>query len=399
MEYTQKGTSQFLQINIALFIAGFVTFANLYITQPLMPIFSKEFHLTPSEASLSLSISTITLAIGLIFTGAISEKVGRKKMMVLSIIVSSVLTIICTFAPSFHALLIIRAIQGLATAGIPAIAMAYLGEEVHPSQLGVAMGLYISGNSIGGLAGRIVIAGFTDLWGWRWAMIILGAFSLLLSLYFIVALPKSKNFQSQNMNIHSLIGTLINHMKNPNLLKMYLVGFLLMSSFVTLFNYISYHLKEAPYFLSASLVGWIFIVYLVGTISSTWFGSLADRFGKSRILLLGIFIMLTGSIVTVSIPLVVKILGIVIFTFGFFGSHSIASSIVSANASSNKAQASSLYLFLYYVGSSIGGTVGGYFWIHDGWTGVVLFIALMLCLSILIALRYTFIVRKNLRNS
>lgn len=384
MNFIEKGTKEFTLANLALFAAGLITFANLYITQPLMPQFSRDYGISPTTASLSLSVTTITLAFSLILFGSLSEAWGRKKLMTLSIFAASLLTIALAFSPTFEVLLLLRIAQGFVFAGVPAIAMAYLGEEMSPASLGAAMGLYISGNSVGGLAGRIIIGTMTDLYSWQVGVVFLGIISLLISAYFVWALPASKHFTPRPLQLNALTKSLFQHVKDPGLVCLFGIAFLLMSSSVTLYNYIGFQLMEPPYNLSTALVSWIFIIYLVGTFSSAWFGSLSDRFGRPRILLIGITIMLTGALLTAPVSLFVKLIGITIFTFGFFGSHSIASGWVSRRALRDKAQASSLYLFAYYMGSSIGGTAGGVFWSYFGWNGIVSFLAgLLVCCGLL----------------
>lgn len=393
--HIQKGSKDFTKANLALFAAGLCTFANLYITQPLLPVFSDEFGISPATASLSLSIATVILSFSLILFGSLSEAWGRKNIMTVSIIFSAVLTLILACSPSFESLLILRAVQGFVLAGVPAIAMAYLGEEMEPSSLGAAMGLYISGNSVGGLVGRIFMGTMTDLFTWRIGIILLGILSIVISLYFIWALPPSRNFKARPLNFAILTKSLLQHVKDPGLVSLFGIAFVLMGSFVTLFNYISYKLLDEPYSLSASIVGWIFIVYLVGTFSSAWFGSLSDRFGRQCVLFVGILIMFSGALLTLPVNLVMKIAGITIFTFGFFGAHSIASGGVSFRAKKDKAQASSLYLFAYYFGSSVGGTTGGVFWHYYGWNGIVVFISGMLFIALILALSYTLISKKE----
>ncbi|MGE7665742.1 MFS transporter [Ureibacillus composti] len=378
MTYLQKGTKQFTLANLALFAAGFITFANLYITQPLFPQFSKEFHVSPTVASLSLSVATVALSFSLILFGSLSEAWGRKKLMTISIFAASILTIALAFSPSFEILILLRIVQGFVFAGVPAIAMAYLGEEVDPASLGAAMGLYISGNSVGGLAGRIIMGTVTDLYNWQIGMIFLGLLSLVICAYFVWALPASKHFTPRPLQFKSLSKSLFSHLKDPGLVCLFGIAFTLMGGFVTLYNYISYKLLAHPYNLSATIVGWIFIVYLVGTFSSAWFGSLSDKFGRQKVLFIGIIIMFTGALLTLPVHLFIKILGIVVFTFGFFGAHSIASGWVSRRAKRDKAQASSLYLFAYYFGSSVGGTTGGIFWSHWGWNGIIAFISCLI---------------------
>lgn len=385
MNYIKKGTKQFKLTALALFAAGFITFANLYVTQPLLPQFTKEYGVTPTVASLSLSVSTVVLAFSLIFISSLSEAWGRKNFMTISILAASILTIAVAFSPTFEVLLLLRIVQGFVFAGVPAIAMAYLGEEMDPSSLGIAMGLYISGNTVGGLSGRVIIGTMTDLFNWQSGMIFLGVLSLIISIYFVRALPKSKHFTPKQLQFKTLTKSLLIHLKNPGLLCLFGIAFTLMGGFVTLYNYITFKLQSPPYNLKASVVGWIFIVYLVGTFSSTYFGSLSEKFGRKNMLFLGIVIMFSGAIATIPENLLCKIIGIIIFTFGFFGTHSIASSWVTKRAKQNKAQASSLYLFAYYFGSSVGGTLGGIFWMRWGWIGVIEFISVFLIASFLLA--------------
>ncbi|WP_409368788.1 MFS transporter [Lysinibacillus sp. 38-6] len=378
MDYIQKGTKAFNKANWALFLAGFITFANLYVSQPLLPTFAQEFHVSPAVASLSLSVTTLALSISMIIVGSLSEAWGRKSLMTISIFAASVLTLALAFSPNFETILVLRVIQGIVFAGLPAIAMAYLGEEMEPSSLGIAMGLYISGNSVGGLSGRVIIGTFTDLYNWQVGMIVLGIISLIISLLFIWMLPNSKHFTARPLQLKPLTQSLIQHLKDPSMLCLFGISFVLMASFVTLYNYIGFKLMAPPYNLSATIVGWIFVIYLVGTFSSAWFGSLADRFGRQKMLIIAIAIMLAGALMTLQSLLLLKIVGITVFTFGFFAAHSIASGWVSKRATHDKAQASSLYLFFYYFGSSVGGTAGGVFWMHFGWIGVIAMITVFL---------------------
>jgi len=381
MDYIQKGTKAFNKANWALFLAGFITFANLYVSQPLLPTFAQEFHVSPAVASLSLSVTTLALSISMIIVGSLSEAWGRKALMTISIFAASVLTLALAFSPNFQTILVLRVIQGVVFAGLPAIAMAYLGEEMEPSSLGIAMGLYISGNSVGGLSGRVIIGTLTDLYNWQVGMIVLGIISLIISMLFIWMLPNSKHFTARPLQLKPLTQSLIQHLKYPSMLCLFGISFLLMGSFVTLYNYIGFKLMAPPYNLSATLVGWIFVIYLVGTFSSAWFGSLADRFGRQQMLIIAIAIMLAGALITLQSLLLLKIVGITVFTFGFFAAHSIASGWVSKRATHDKAQASSLYLFFYYFGSSVGGTAGGVFWMHFGWIGVIAMITVFLVIA------------------
>lgn len=384
--YIQQGSRVHWRASAALFLGSFVTFAVLYCTQPLIPLFSAEFGTTPAVASLSVSMATGLLAFCMILMSWASDAAGRKPIMAVALFVAALLAIVTAFSESFMLLLGVRALQGVMLAGFPAIAMAYINEEFDPAATGLVMGLYVSGTSVGGMLGRVLVGAMTDLFSWRWALAIIGGVSLVVSIWFWFGLPNSRNFVPKKRPMAGLLSALARKLRDRELLTLFGLGFLLQGGFVTLYNYIGYTLMEPPYNLSQTVVGFIFLVYLTGTFSSTLMGRLADRAGSSRILAVSLAIMLFGGLVTLSGTLAVKIAGVAIFTFGFFGSHSVASSSVGKAAKSDKAQASSLYLLFYYLGSSILGTLGGKFLSLFGWGGIVGYITSLLVIALLLLL-------------
>lgn len=386
MTYIQKNTREFRNSSTALFLGAFNTFAILYSTQPIFTNLAEEFNLSPASASLSLSVASMTLAVSLLLVGSISEVYGRKIIMSASITLSSVLAILTSIVPNYTSLLVIRVLQGFASAGLPAIAMAYISEEFEPKNVGAAMGLYISGNTVGGMAGRLIIGTLTNLFNWRLALLCIGIVGLTNSILFLKLLPSSKNFVPRKLEINNLIKSLINHVKNPRLLCLYGMGFLLMGSFVSLYNYIGFELIAPPYNLNPTLVSFIFVLYLVGTFSSTFLSRMSDSYGRFNIIRISMVLMLSGACTTLGNSLVLKILGIGILTFGYFGCHSIISAWVGRIAAHDKAQASSLYLFFYYAGSSIGGTTSGLFLESHGWAGVISVIVMFVTTALLLTL-------------
>lgn len=385
--YIQRGTPQFIRVTLAFFSAGLATFALLYCVQPILPLLSQDFNISPAGSSLSLSAATGMLAFGLMFTGPLSDAVGRKSVMVIALMLAAVCTIICSFMTSWHGILLMRALIGLALSGVAAVAMTYLSEEIHPSFVALSMGLYISGNSIGGMSGRLVTGVLSDFFSWRIALAVIGLFALAAACMFWRILPASKHFRPTSLRPRTLAINFKLHWRDPGLPLLFAEGFLIMGSFVTLFNYIGYRLLAQPYYLSQAVVGLLSIVYLTGSYSSPKAGSLTSRYGRGPILLTSIGTMLVGVLIT-CFPSVISIfIGMMIFTAGFFAAHSVASSWIGRRARRAKAQASSLYLFCYYAGSSVAGTLGGIFWLNLGWTGVVAFIAALLLVALFVGQR------------
>jgi YNFM family putative membrane transporter len=384
--FIEKGTPQFRRTVLAMFAAGFATFALLYCVQPLMPVLSQSFGLDAARTSLVLSVSTAVLACGLVVTGPLSDAVGRKPVMGLALFGAAVCTLGAAVMPTWHGVLAMRALVGLCFSGVVAVAMTYLSEEIHPRVLGFAMGLYIGGNAIGGMTGRLIVGVIVDFVSWRVAVGVMGVLALVAATIFWKNVPPSRHFKSTPLKLSGLVEGFRLHLRDAALPWLFLEGFLLMGGFVTLFNYISYRLLAAPYHLSQTVVGMLSAVYLSGIYSSAWVGSLADRLGRRRVLWAAIAVMLTGVLVTLAEPLGLILVGMLIFTAGFFGAHSVASSWIGRRARQARGQASSLYLLSYYLGSSIAGTSGGVFWHRAGWTGVGLFIAGLLTVALVVAL-------------
>ncbi|WP_106476992.1 MFS transporter [Phytohalomonas tamaricis] len=384
--YIEKGSAGYLATMLALFSSGFATFALLYCVQPMMPILSDAFAIDAASSSLVLSISTAMLAVGMLITGPISDAVGRKSVMSLALLGASGFTLLGAIMPTWEGVLITRALVGLSLAGLCAVAMTYLNEEIHPRSIGVSMGLYIGGNAIGGMSGRLISGVMVDFVSWRVTLGTLGLIGLIAALIFIRILPPSRHFQPRSLKPRSLAAGFVGHFKDRGLPWLFFESFLLMGSFVTLFNYIGYRLLGAPYHYSQAVIGLLSIVYLSGIYSSAWAGGLADRLGRNRVFWAFIALMLGGLGLTLFEPVVLILIGMLLFTFGFFAAHSTASSWIGKRATQAKAQASSLYLFSYYVGSSLAGTLGGVFWHYGGWNGVGAFIAVLLAIALAVGL-------------
>ena len=386
ISYIHHGTPAFRQTNLALFAAGFATFGLLYCVQPLMPEFSQHYGVSEAGAAMSLSLTTGVLAVAMLFAGGLSDAWGRKSIMVASLLASAVLVLVTAVMPDWTALLIVRSLLGLTLSGLPAVAMTYVSEEMHPESIGLGMGLYISGSAVGGMGGRLISGVLADYFGWRIGVATVGVIGVLATFIFWRALPPSRHFVQQSLRWRTLAGRFSGVFHDRGLPWLFVEGFLLLGAFVTVYNYLGYRLLAPPYNLSQAVVGLIFGIYLVGTFSSAWMGHLAGKLGRRKVLWTAFALMLVGVALTMLQPLLLVLLGIVAITFGFFGGHSIVSSWVGRRAGTAKAQAASVYLFCYYMGSSIAGASGGLFYASHGWNGVALFVGVLVLAGLLVAL-------------
>lgn len=385
--YIEYGTRPFLAILFSLFLAGFAIFSSLYCVQPMMPIFADFFHVSPTHSSFPLSFSTIALAVGLLFTGLISDRFGRKPVMVTALFLAASLSIISSIFPLWEIFLVNRVLIGLSVSGVAAVAMTYIGEEIAQKDIGFAMGLYISGTAIGGMGGRLIAGVLIDYISWQNAMMIIGIINLCIATAFFLLLPASQHFQAYPIRFNRFYESFVKNLVDPKLRILFLQGFILMGCFVSIFNYMSYHLLEEPYQLSQTWIGLISIAYLAGIYSSPRAASWGKRFGREKVLPTMLIMMLLGLLIILITAFWSVILGLIIFTFAFFAAHSTASSWVSVQSLQYRAVGSSLYLFCYYLGSSILGSSSGLVWEMSGWMGLTSFIAVILMIGLFLAIK------------
>lgn len=382
----RAGTRAYRHTTLALFAAGMATFMTLWYVQGLLPVFSTEFSVTPTHSALAVSVTTALLAVAIVPAGMLSERFGRVPVMSFSALSSTAVGLLLPWSPTFEVLLAGRALQGLLCAGIPAVAMAYLVEELDARDTGAAMGIYVAGTSVGGLTGRLIPALGLDLMAWSWAFQAATALAAAFAVLFVWRVPASRNFAPRRISFGQSLAELGVHLRDRTLLCLFGLGFLLLGAFMAVYNYLAYRLLEAPFSLPASVVGSVFVLYLAGTVSSAVAGRYRDRFGRGRVLLAAVLVMTAGLAISVSNSLGVLLAGIALLTTGFFAAHSIASGWVPGRATTNRSGASSLYLLSYYLGSALLGALAGpAFAVYD-WPGLVVYVAVILTVALVLAL-------------
>jgi YNFM family putative membrane transporter len=383
----RRGEPGYRRASIALLAAGVSTFASLYSTQALLPLLSARLSVSPASATLTLAAATGALAIALLPAGWLADRFGRVPVMSGSLLAAALFGIGAALAPSFAILLVLRAAQGAALAGVPAVGMTYLAEEIHPDSLGSSIGLYIGGNAIGGMGGRLIAGALAGYGGWRWALAGVGGLSLVCAVLFWRLAPPSRRHVPGAVSARGALQSIAVHLRDRGQLRLDAMGALLMGTFVAVYNGLGFRLHAAPYGLSEAAIAAVFLVYPFGSVSSAVAGGLADRIGRRRVLPAGVVIALVGVAVTLLHPLALVITGIALLTIGFFAAHSVASSWVGRRAHSARAQASALYLLAYYVGSSIGGPLGGAAWSDGRWAGVTACAGVLLLSALTVSLR------------
>ena len=381
----RKGTIEYRRASIGMLLVGLAIFSSLYATQALLPTLTREMGIDPSTAALTVSAATGALAVCVVPASILSEKFGRGRVLVISALAATALGLTLPLAQSIEQLVVLRSLQGALLAGTPAVAMAWLSEELDERDLAGAMGLYIAGTSVGGLTGRLIPAFMLEVTGWRWALATSAAVSLALAVATAILLPEQRNFRPKaSIRPGAEVRAVAGHLRNPRLVGLVATAFIAMGVFVSMYNFFGFRAIN-DFGLAPSLAGLTYVMYLSGTWSSARAGSFVSRFGRGRVVLAAAVLMLTGALIGSSGNLIVTLVGLLLFTASFFALHSTASGWVGLIAEKDRAEASSLYVFCYYMGSSLLGAATGQAFEALPWAGFVAVLAALLGALIAIA--------------
>lgn len=372
-----------LAIRLAAGLAGYCTFINLYSPQAILPLLSVEFSAGPAEIATVMTVGTLAVALMAPFSGTVADVLGRKRVIVIAMVVLAIPTFMAALAPNLHALIVWRFVQGLAMPPIFAVMIAYVGEELTPQEATATIGFYTSGASLGGFSGRLFTGIFADLFGWRYGFAFLGFFVLAGAVTVAVLLPRERKFVRSEGLVASAKQMLL-HFRNRQLLATYAVGFGVLFNFLVTFTYINFRLAHPPYSLSPSWLGAIFIVYLAGSLITPLTGTAVGRFGRRSVMIGTMGLWTVGIALTLLDPLWTILLGLALSAACGLLCQSVSTGYVAITAQAGRSSAVGLYVTCYNLGGSFGAAVGGFAWILGGWPACVGLVALTLVVMAII---------------
>lgn len=359
---------------LALFLTGFGAFLNLYAPQPLLPLFRRMFHASEFHVSITISASVLAVALSAPFVGFVADHFGRKSIILTAMIGLGLTTAMAATANTLSALIGWRFLQGLFVPGVLAVAMAYVSEESPAEAVGATMATYVTGGVIGGFGGRFLSGLLAGSWGWHSGFLLLSGITLVSALAVGIFLPPSRHFVRQQTPFLHVLGK---HLRNPQLLATYAVGFNVLLTIVATFTYVNFYLADHPFHLGSTALSAVFAVYLVGAAVTPTAGRLIDRIGYRRALIGAVGMSAAGMLLTLIPRLPVIVAGLTLLASGVFASQAAASTQVGRAAGDARSSAAGLYLTLYYLGGAIGSAAPGLLWSRLGWPGCVAFVLIM----------------------
>ena len=374
--------------NIAVAAAGFCAFLNLYSPQALLPALAHEFGVGVAEISSIMTASALAIAVTAPFTGAIADVLGRKRVIAAAMLAVVLPMAGAALAWDVQSLIAWRFLQGLLLPPIFAVTVAYIGDEWPPADVAGVAGVYIAGSSLGGFCGRFIPGVLDDLIGWRAAFLVLAGISLAGAIVVAVLLPREKGFV-RSAGLAASAAQMLQHLGNPQLLATYAIGFGVLFNFIAVFTYVSFHLAAPPYRFSSSLLGAIFVTYLVGTVIAPMTGWAMARLGRRRFTLAVIAAWGCGALLTLAAPVFAIIAGLILCAACGMLCQTISTGYVTAIAKEGRSSAVGLYVTSFYVGGSLGALLPGLAWEAGGWPAcIAMVIAVLAAMALIATLAY-----------
>ena len=355
----------------AVTAAGMCAFFTMYVTQGLLPSLQSVFHASVAELSLTITVTTLAVALAAPFSGIAADRFGRKKVLLGSLAGLALSTALAATADTLHGLLLWRAIEGLCIPGVFTATVAYISEEWQASDAPAVTALYIAGSVAGGFCGRFIAGMVTAHADWQAAFVALGAVNFGLLLLIARGLPPSRRFHASRGGLGAALAGFAPHLRNPKLLGTYAIGFGILFSQVCTFTYVSFHLAAAPYHFDLKDLSLLFTVYLVGMVATPLAGKLAATFGKRPVFVCAVILGSGGMLLTLLAPVWAIVLGLTLSSGGVFIAQSMATSQVPSFARQARSSAVGLYVLCYYLGGSVGAFGPAWVWAHAGWAGCV----------------------------
>lgn len=366
-----KDSRGYRLVLLALFAAGFTTFAQVFSVQAVIPAISADLDLEPATASLSLSYATLGMALAVLPWASIADRLGRVATMRWSLVIATVVGLATPFMPTFELLLVSRALLGIALGAVPAVSMAYLTEEIHAPHIAAAAATYVAGNTFGGIVGRVVAGALAGAEDWRIGLTAVAMIAAGMAVLFLLLVPPARGYRPRRSSLRETTRAIGFNLRDPLTASVYLVGFLNMGGFAALYNYVGYRLTGAPLAVSSSLVSLVFVVYLFGTAAARFSARLAARIGSLRTMVLGFALEAVGAALTLVDSTAVVIGGLAVFTIGCFLIQPIAGAQSGTGAQVGRAQSSALFQLSWLVGASVLGWMVGVVMRVAGWHGAV----------------------------
>ncbi len=365
-------------------LAGAAAFIDIYSTQPLLPLLTRTFHSSTFEAGLTITAPTIAVAIFAPFVGRLADRLGFRRVILLSAWTLTAATLLASTSQNLHQLIAWRFVQGMTTPGIFGSTVAYIHEVWPPSHAGRATAAYMTGTILGGFTGRAISGIVAADVSWQASFVVLAILTGVVAATLTFWLPREPVRHA--VRGAKAGGDSVAHLfRNRRLLATCGVGFSVLFTQVAMFTYVTFHLAAPPFNLSTVALGWLFVVYLVGAVVTPVAGHWIDRYGHRAGIASAMALGAAGALLTLVPSLPAIVAGLALCATGVFTAQATTTSYIGAVTAKDRGVAVGMYSTFYYAGGSTGGALPSIFWTTGGWTACVLLVVAVQLVGVAIA--------------
>jgi predicted MFS family arabinose efflux permease len=372
---------------LVIALTAFLTLVDLFATQAILPSLTRAYGVSAAAMGSAVNASTLGMAIAGLSVAIFSRKIDRRVGILVSLAVLTIPTALLASAPDIAVFTALRVAQGLCMASAFTLTLAYLGE--HPSAVdsATAAAAYITGNVASNFIGRFVSAAVSDHFGLASNFYFFAALNLAgaVLVYFTVERSPPAHCLGRTMETQLALWAL--HLRNPQLLAAFGIGFCILFAFIGTFTYVNFVLVGPPFMAGPMELGFVYFVFVPSVFTTPLAGRVIGRLGARATLWgsLGLAGVGLVPLLTASLPAVLA--GLVLVGIGTFFAQAVATGYVNRTATSDRGSASGIYLASYFLGGMAGSAVLGEIFDRVGWTACVAGIGAALAVAAWLAAR------------
>lgn len=349
---TEHAPSSF--VTVILFWCSLIVVSAVYITIPLISLFTEVFHVSSSQAAWVGSAFSFAFAGGGLLFGVLSDRYGRKKLMISGLLLLTLTTLLIGTAQSFSWLVALRCLQGLAASMFPPSVLAYAMEMFSPKKRIMIIGFISTAFLMASIIGQIYSSLIVLTFSWSYVFYILFAVYLISFVIITFGIPRDHGDRQRGSISASFIriGTIFHKKGLP---ICYIISATLFTALVGYFSTLGSYLTSSPFQLSHEDVLWIRAVGIIGMLVSPFDGKLVDKYGIKPVLWSGLLMAAIGlGLLGVWQNLAFLIFMSIVFTTGVAIALPALISLIGQLAGEVRAIAVSFHMFMLFIGASLG---------------------------------------------
>ena len=366
---------------------AFLTLVDLFATQAILPLLTRAYGVAPAAIGLAVNASTLGMAVASLAVAFFSQRLDRRRGIILSLALLAIPTFLLAFAPNLAVFAALRIAQGLCMASAFTLTLAYLGERRSASDPAGAFAAYVTGSVASNLLGRLISAAVAGHFGLASNFFVFAGLNLAGAVLVYLTIDRVPPMEAEEAQKRPASHVLATHLSNSGLRATFAIGFCILFAFIGIFTYVNFVLVRPPIAIGMMTVGFVYFVFAPSFVTTPLAGKMAGRLGTRPALWSGLGLAAIGLPLILAPRLEPVIAGMILAGVGTFFAQAVATGFVGRAAAADRGAASGMYLACYFAGGLAGTAVLGFIFDRFGWPACVFGIGLALALAAALAPR------------